>query len=71
MPKWLCRREKGTVPLERRQVGEAIFWRKWGKIRDAICGRFLNELTGKADNPNYLAAKQDRPRPKQKKHPAG
>ena len=34
--------------------------RKWGKPRDTICSRFLYELTGKADNPNYLATMQGR-----------
>ena len=37
---------------------------KWGKPRPTIPSRFLYELTGKADNPNYLAAKQQRPRGK-------
>jgi DNA helicase II / ATP-dependent DNA helicase PcrA len=31
---------------------------KWGKSRPTIPSRFLYELTGRADNPNYLAAKQ-------------
>ena len=35
---------------------------KWGKPRPTIPSRFLYELTGQADNPNYLAAKQQRPR---------
>ncbi len=35
---------------------------KWGKPRPTIPSRFLYELMGKADNPNYLAAKQQRPR---------
>jgi DNA helicase-2/ATP-dependent DNA helicase PcrA len=26
---------------------------KWGKSRDTIPSRFLYELTGKADHPNY------------------
>lgn len=51
-----------SLPLSRR---------KWGKARDTICSRFLYEITGKADNPNYLAAKQGRPRSKQKNRPAG
>jgi DNA helicase II / ATP-dependent DNA helicase PcrA len=29
---------------------------KWGKPRPTIPSRFLYELTGKADNPNYAAA---------------
>ena len=35
---------------------------KWGKPRPTIPSRFLYELTGQAENPNYLAAKQQRPR---------
>ena len=35
---------------------------KWGKTRPTIPSRFLYELTGKTDNPNYEAAKQGRPR---------
>ena len=31
---------------------------KWGKSRPTILSRFLYELTGQSDNPNYLAAKQ-------------
>jgi DNA helicase-2/ATP-dependent DNA helicase PcrA len=31
---------------------------KWGKPRPTLPSRFLYELTGKADNPNYLAAKR-------------
>jgi DNA helicase II / ATP-dependent DNA helicase PcrA len=31
---------------------------KWGKPRPTIPSRFLYELTGKADNPNYMAAIQ-------------
>jgi len=32
----------------------ALNRRKWGKLRPTIPSRFLYELTGKADNPNYL-----------------
>jgi DNA helicase-2/ATP-dependent DNA helicase PcrA len=42
-----------TLPLSRR---------KWGKPRPTIPSRFLYELTGQADNPNYLAAKRQKPR---------
>ncbi len=35
---------------------------KWGKSRPTLASRFLYELAGKADNPNYLAAKQGRQR---------
>jgi DNA helicase-2/ATP-dependent DNA helicase PcrA len=33
---------------------------KWGKARPTIPSRFLYELTGQADNPNYAAAKSGR-----------
>lgn len=36
----------------------ALNRRKWGKARPTIPSRFLYELTGQADNPNYLAAKR-------------
>ena len=38
-----------TLPLNRR---------KWGKLRPTVPSRFLYELTGQAENPNYLAADQ-------------
>jgi DNA helicase-2/ATP-dependent DNA helicase PcrA len=38
-----------TLPLNRL---------KWGKARPTVPSRFLYELTGKADNPNYQIAKQ-------------
>jgi DNA helicase-2/ATP-dependent DNA helicase PcrA len=41
----------------------ALNRRKWGKSRPTIPSRFLYELTGRADNPNYLAVKQGRARP--------
>jgi len=41
----------------------ALTRNKWGKPRPTIPSRFLYEITGRADNPNYLAIKQ-------KKHPA-
>ena len=36
----------------------ALSRRKWGKSRPTQPSRFLYELTGRADNPNYLAAKR-------------
>ncbi len=36
----------------------ALNRRTWGKSRPTLPSRFLYELTGRADNPNYLAAKQ-------------
>ncbi len=42
----------------------ALNRRKWGKARPTIPSRFLYELTGKADNPNYHAAVQGKARPK-------
>jgi DNA helicase II / ATP-dependent DNA helicase PcrA len=41
---------------------------KWGKMRPTIPSRFLYELTGKADNPNYEAVKQGRPRTAKTSH---
>jgi DNA helicase-2/ATP-dependent DNA helicase PcrA len=41
-----------TLPLSRQ---------KWGKPRPTIPSRFLYELTGQAENPNYLAAKRQKP----------
>jgi DNA helicase-2/ATP-dependent DNA helicase PcrA len=41
----------------------ALGRRKWGKIRPTHPSRFLYELTGRADNPNYLAATQGHKRP--------
>ena len=41
-----------TLPLSRQ---------KWGKPRPTIPSRFLYEVTGQADNPNYLAAKRQKP----------
>ena len=38
----------------------ALSRQKWGKARPTIPSRFLYEITGQADNPNYLAAKQQR-----------
>lgn len=42
-----------TLPLNRA---------KWGKMRPTIPSRFLYELTGKTENPNYEAAKAGRPK---------
>jgi DNA helicase II / ATP-dependent DNA helicase PcrA len=36
----------------------ALTRRKWGKSRPTLPSRFLYELTGQADNPNYLVAKK-------------
>jgi len=37
---------------------------KWGKPRPSIPSRFLYEITGQTENPNYEAARQNRlPRP--------
>ena len=73
--------EKGTVDEERRlcYVGVtrarrrltltlALNRRKWGKSRPTLPSRFLYELTGRADNPNYLAAKQGHKRPARKSY---
>jgi len=36
----------------------ALTRRKWGKARPTVPSRFLYEITGKADNPNYPASQQ-------------
>jgi DNA helicase-2/ATP-dependent DNA helicase PcrA len=46
----------------------ALSRQKWGRPRPSIPSRFLYELTGQAQNPNYLAAKRGQ-RPK--RPPAG
>ena len=38
----------------------ALSRQKWGKPRPTIPSRFLYEITGQTQNPNYLAAKQQR-----------
>jgi DNA helicase-2/ATP-dependent DNA helicase PcrA len=49
----------------------ALNRRKWGKSRPTMPSRFLYELTGRADNPNYLAAKEGHKRPARSTQPAG
>ena len=39
----------------------ALGRKKWGKSRPTVPSRFLYEITGKADNPNYLAAVNQQP----------
>jgi DNA helicase-2/ATP-dependent DNA helicase PcrA len=39
----------------------ALTRNKWGKPRPTIPSRFLYEITGRADNPNYLAIKRKKP----------
>jgi DNA helicase-2/ATP-dependent DNA helicase PcrA len=40
----------------------ALARRKWGELRPTIASRFLYEITGQADNPNYQKAiNQERP----------
>jgi ATP-dependent DNA helicase UvrD/PcrA len=51
-------RRLGYVGLTRAQreltLTMALTRRKWGKARPTIPSRFLYEITGQADNPNYL-----------------
>lgn len=58
----------GVTRAQRRlTLTVALNRRKWGKARPTILSRFLYELTGKADNPNYQAIKQGRkPTPRRK-----
>lgn len=44
-----------TRAEERLTLSMCLTRRKWGKPRDTIPSRFLYELTGKADHPNYLS----------------
>ncbi len=54
----------GVTRAQRRlTLTMALNRRKWGKSRPTLPSRFLYELTGRADNPNYLAAKQGHKRP--------
>jgi len=46
----------GVTRAQRRlTLSLALERRKWGKPRPTVPSRFLYELTGKAENPNYLA----------------
>jgi len=61
----------GITRAERRlTLTLALSRMKWGKARPTIPSRFLYEVTGQADNPNYLKAvrrqPRDRPRPRRK-----
>jgi DNA helicase-2/ATP-dependent DNA helicase PcrA len=54
----------GVTRAQRRlTLTMALNRNKWGKLRPTVPSRFLYELTGKADNPNYMAIKH-------KEHPA-
>ncbi len=44
-----------TRAEERLTLSMSLTRRKWGQPRDTIPSRFLYELTGKADHPNYLS----------------
>ena len=48
----------------------ALSRQKWGKPRPTIPSRFLYEITGQTQNPNYLAARQQRRPSKAKAPPA-
>ncbi|MCL2347537.1 MAG: AAA family ATPase, partial [Planctomycetaceae bacterium] len=39
----------------------ALARRKWGELRPTIPSRFLYEITGQAENPNYLKAIEQQP----------
>lgn len=52
-----------TRAQKRLTLSMALSRRKWGKPRPTVPSRFLYELTGQAENPNYKAAiKQQRPK---------
>ncbi len=50
-----------TRAQKRLSLTLALSRMKWGKVRPTIPSRFLYEITGQADNPNYRAAIQQRP----------
>ena len=57
----------GVTRAQRRlSMTLALSRMKWGKARPTIPSRFLYEITGQADNPNYKAAIQQRPPKKAK-----
>jgi DNA helicase II / ATP-dependent DNA helicase PcrA len=49
-----------TRARERLTLSLALGRNKWGKSRPTTPSRFLYEITGQAENPNYLAIKQKR-----------
>jgi DNA helicase-2/ATP-dependent DNA helicase PcrA len=52
----------GLTRAERRlTLTMALTRRKWGKARPTLPSRFLYEITGQADNPNYLASVRKSP----------
>ena len=54
----------GVTRAQRRlTLSLALHRQRWGKARPTIASRFLYEITGQADNPNYLAAKRGQRRP--------
>ncbi len=54
----------GITRAQRRlTLSLALHRQKWGKLRPTIPSRFLYEIAGQADNPNYLAAKRGQRKP--------
>ncbi len=49
-----------TRARERLTLTLALGRNKWGKSRPTVPSRFLYEITGRAENPNYLAIRQKR-----------
>ena len=47
-----------TRAEERLTLSMSLTRKKWGKARDTIPSRFLYELTGQADHPNYLSKRR-------------
>ncbi len=61
-----------TRARRRLTITMALNRNKWGKLRPTAPSRFLYELTGQADNPNYLAIKRKKhssPAASPPKHP--
>ncbi len=60
----------GITRAERRlTLTLALSRRKWGKPRPTQPSRFLYEITGQADNPNYAATRRKKTPPSGKKEP--
>ncbi len=62
----------GVTRAQRRlTLSMALSRMKWGKPRPTLPSRFLYELTGQADNPNYHASIAGKPRGVKSSPPAG
>ncbi|MFP6691373.1 MAG: 3'-5' exonuclease, partial [Pirellulales bacterium] len=60
-----------TRAQDRLTVSLALTRRKWGKPRDALPSRFLYEMTGQADHPNAVVARNGKKPPTPRQRSAG